>query len=1373
MNQFAAYVPIDRRRAMANRQTLSDRTSGGALFADISGFTPLTEALATELGPQRGAEELTRTLNQVYNGLIAAVHTYNGSVIGFAGDAITCWFDGDDGHRAVACALTMQSLMARYGEVSTPGGKIVQLAIKTAVAAGPTRRFMLGDPSIQLFDVLAGDTLTRMAAAEQRAERNELIVSSEVMDALGGLLEIAEVHQNELGQTFGVVAGLIRQPEFVSQPTSMAILNEAELRSWVLPPVYTRLLTGQGNYLAELRPAATIFLYFDGLQYDEDPDAGHKLNQFIRWVQNVLNRHEGYLLQLIMGDKGSYLYASFGAPVAHGDDPLRAVAAALELKELPKFLSYIKNVKAGISYGRVRTGAYGSEIRKTYGVIGDTVNVSARLMQKAQPGQILVSEQIFSRVRQRSIYRELGSISLKGKSEPMSVTEVVSLNTLTSLPQSQLAKNHDVFGRQNELALAGNLLKLTDQKQGQILLLEGAVGIGKTHLSQVIVQQAEADHHFQIAQSACFSTGRSAAYAPWQTIIRLLFDLDLDPHNPESVPHQIQSLTRQLRRMNESWELRLPLLGDILGLPIADNATTAAFSAEQRQEALHALIIDILSSKSLDRPLLLFVDDAHWLDEGSAALIEDLSRTIAHRPIFLLLSRRPPYQSQSSVSGLSELNHYQKVILTELSAKHIQRIVEKKLEGVLAPLAAELIQNQAQGNPFFAEEMVKSMVEQDQLVQVDRQSRQQWELAPRVFDALTATQCLYKEDFEWRLRDEITYSPADLGLPDSVHGAVLSRLDNLNQNEQLTVKVASVIGRLFEFDILQQVHPGRPEVPDLMTQVTGVENREFVQLETIDPTLNYMFRHNTVQEVAYDTLLFAQRRELHQTIATWYETTFPEESVQAAFYPLLAYHWRYAEDPEKERYYVIRAGQQAAAKFANQDAIRFLDRGLALVPQDAIRDRFQILLDRQAIYAHVGDRDAQRQDLDDLELLIDQLNSEVSRHQYFLVKSDFHLAIGEFRDALLFARATYDISELNQMPAGQIEAMTNIGIIEWQMGQFSQAIDSLNLALILGQQNSLPTNRAVILRNLGIVYGITNQFDQAQKYFAQALEVDRVTQNKIGEDATISNMAGVYFQIGDLAQSRKLAADSLALNREIGLRRGETSALINLGSVSHALGDLKAAAMLFTDAIELAQQINDPIHESMASYNLALVLVDQEQFDQAQMMAEKASTIDRALDDQLSLSYSLYVQGLAQFGLDKYSDASEKLAQAADIRHELEMPESIIDCLAARALSLMGQSEVEQAVEHVTRVTDWLDQNGEVGIENPARVYTAVVQVMAEANHREIAEQWLERGKAFIQTRAASISEDEAREAYINRTPCNRELMQIDLSNFSKNQPAS
>ena len=369
-----AYLPGDRRRALASRMSMADRVSGAALFADVSGFTALTEALAIELGAQRGAEELTATLNTVFHAVIADIDRYGGQVIYFSGDAITCWLDGDDGIRAVAAGLDIQRTMDTVGRVTTPAGTEVILAIKVAIAVGPARRFVVGDPKIQLIDVLAGSIVDKLAEAEQLAEKGDVLLTDSVVASLGPRVTTSE--EVRKGQRV-VRAEALTVDVAEIDPGPEPVLPEAELRPWLLPVVYERLVTGRGEFLAELRSAFPMFVRFAGIDYDDDPEAPAALDAFVRRSQEVLTRHGGNLLQLTLGDKGAYLFAVFGSPVAHGDDADRALAAALELRAAAEMAA--RDLQIGVTSGRVRSGTYGHDLRRTFTCLGDPVNLSARL----------------------------------------------------------------------------------------------------------------------------------------------------------------------------------------------------------------------------------------------------------------------------------------------------------------------------------------------------------------------------------------------------------------------------------------------------------------------------------------------------------------------------------------------------------------------------------------------------------------------------------------------------------------------------------------------------------------------------------------------------------------------------------------------------------------------------------------------------------------------------------------------------------------------------------------------------------------------------------------------------------------------------------
>ena len=250
-----AHIAGDRRRALAMGSEIHHAVHGAALFADISGFTPLTEALANELGSQRGAEVLTANLNRVFHALISELDRFGGHVIYFSGDAITCWIDGDDGARATACALAMQAAMAELHDVVTPAGTRVRLALKVGVAVGAAHRFVVGDPSIQLIDVLAGQLINDLAAAEFYAEKGEVVLDRSALEALGDRVAIRETRIAQAdGRPYGVVDRLrVAVPDAPVDPLDRPLPVEV-VEKWVLPAVFERIRTGRGEFLAELRP---------------------------------------------------------------------------------------------------------------------------------------------------------------------------------------------------------------------------------------------------------------------------------------------------------------------------------------------------------------------------------------------------------------------------------------------------------------------------------------------------------------------------------------------------------------------------------------------------------------------------------------------------------------------------------------------------------------------------------------------------------------------------------------------------------------------------------------------------------------------------------------------------------------------------------------------------------------------------------------------------------------------------------------------------------------------------------------------------------------------------------------------------------------
>jgi len=909
MESLSAFLPADRRRALSAGLPLPDRAVGAALFADISGFTPLTATLRRELGPRRGAEELIRHLDGVFSVLIESIQRYYGNVIGFSGDALTCWFDESDSGgaaavanaatRATVCAFALQAEMARMKAITTPAGTAIPLGIKAAIAAGPARRFLAGDPQAYVIEVLAGATIDHMAAAEKLAESGQVIVTAGTLPHLPPTFAVA-ARRADHGRQFALLArpGSVPPPP---PPLPIPDLDDETARPWLLPPVYEHLRQGTEAFLAELRPAVPLFVRFSGIDYDGDDDAGAKLDTFARRAQRLLDHYEGYLLQITMGDKGSYLYATFGAPVAHENDTARAAAVALELSRLAAGLGYLEPLQIGMSQGVTHSGAYGGSRRRAFAVMGNEVNLSARLMAAARPGQILVSSRVADELGDGFSLNPLTPISLKGIDQPFPVAELLARRAVAGGPSPQAAIA--IAGREAERAVIDDALAQLGRGESSALIIEGAPGMGKSLLLRDLAHKAEtADAPPLLLAGYGDSVERSTPYFAWRPIVeRLLVDSAAVEENgggPARRPAALDRLSPDSRPL-------APLLNSILPLDLPETDLTAQMAGELRQEHLQRLVLELLRGAAGSRPLLLIFDDVHWLDSVSWALLGRVQREIS--PLLLTVTTRVMDTSRlngdDAAPGYVELRARattRHVPLDTLPRAAVEELVCRRLGiGRLPPPVARLIHDKAEGHPFFSEELAY---------------------------ALRDAGLLLIDGDQARIADGANLEALDF--PNTIQGVITSRIDRLPVSQQLTVKVASVIGRIFAFRVLDGIYPVDLEEALLREYLLRLERLDITPLEEPEPNLSYIFKHLVTQEVVYGLMTSDQRQQLHRRTADWYEAHSDRDP--AGHLPLLAHHWRMAGELEKAAGYYEKAGIYAFRDYANREAIRFLEQAETL-----------------------------------------------------------------------------------------------------------------------------------------------------------------------------------------------------------------------------------------------------------------------------------------------------------------------------------------------------------------------------------------------------------------------------------------------------------
>ncbi len=1179
MDTLAVYLPMDRRHALARQLAIPDRVQGAALFADISGFTPLTERLVEDLGPQRGAEELTHFLNLVYDAVIDEVHRFGGSVIAFAGDAITCWFDGDAGARATTAALAMQEAMRPFAEVATPSGATASLTMKAAVASGPARRFLVGDPAVRVIDAVAGETLARLAAAEHLAARGEVIVDAATLRALGAAAQTdAQRNDTERNEAFTVIRALA-PPALPAPWPSLETHTFAEtaLRPWLLAPVYERLHAGLGDFLAELRPTVALFLRFAGIDYDADERAGARLDDYIRWVQAAAERYDGTLVDLNIGDKGSYLYINFGAPLAHENNAQRAAATALALRTPPEHLAFIGDAQIGISQGRMRAGAYGGGAHRTYGVLGDEVNMAARLMMAAQPGQILVSQSAQHQMANEFQLEPLPPIRVKGKRDAIAIFALTGVRAGQSLHVATLATTSPLIGRADALDIAEWGIASAAAGKGQVVGITGEAGIGKSRLAAAIIASAQA-RDFAIFGGECESFGQNSSYLVWQPIWRAIFDLEPG----WSTPHQIEHLATYLRAIDVHLEPRLPLLGPLLNLEIPDNSLTASLDAKTRKSALEGMLIDCLAALARKQPALILLEDCQWLDALSHDLLEALCAAAVDLPLLFVYACRPLELDRLREARVSALPHHTLIELDPLSPDEAAAYVRTKIAQLspghqrIPAALVERITTRAEGNPFFLDELVNYLHAQG-------------------IDFGDAT-----------VLDQIA-------MPDSLHRLVLSVVDRFSERQKITVKVASVIGRVFCAAWLWGAYPQLGDPARVRADLETLQHKDLVLQDPEESELTYLFRQAIMQGVTYESLPHAVKTVLHEQIGRFLETLYAEKLDQHL--DLLAFHFDHGEDLEKRRLYLQRAGEAAQKRYANVAAIDYYERVLPLL--EAV-EQPAILLRLGEVSELIGNWQRASERYAEAHAKAAATGNGAIRAQAQIAIGEIHRKQGQFEEAEpWYARAFALAEELGDRPSVAKTLICN-GTLAAQQGDYVAATEFYERSLAIRRALDDQLNVANVLNNLAIVAQFQGDYPRSRQLHEEALAIRRSLGNTWGIAISLNNLGTTLLDMQEYAIAGAYLDEALAIQRAIGDRWAIANALNNLGNVRRELGEFVEAQALYAESLAINQALGDQRALAYLLEDVGLLAASQGDARKAQLLVGAASAVRQAISSPLS-----------------------------------------------------------------------------------------------------------------------------------------------------------
>jgi class 3 adenylate cyclase/tetratricopeptide (TPR) repeat protein len=620
---------------------------------------------------------------------------------------------------------------------------------------------------------------------------------------------------------------------------------------------------------------------FTSISEKLDPeDVQTLISECLAFFTEEIHRYEGAIAQFL----GDGVMALFGAPIAHEDAPQRALYAALAIRErLREYSEKLKkqgidfNMRIGLNTGLVVVGRIGDDLTMEYTAMGDTVNLASRMESTAQPGTIQVSENTYRLTEGYFEFKPLGEKELKGKTELVKAYQLIGVGLArTRLGVSEMRGLTPFVGRRKELDHLMECYDKVKEGKGQVVGIVGEPGVGKSRLllqMRSMLPQGE----YSYLEGQCLHYGEAMAYLPVVNALRSYFGIE--EGEPEVLSRK--KLKQRISQLDERLKAMLPPLQELLSLKVEDESYIR-LDPQRRRERIFEAISGLFFRESQNKPLIMAVEDLHWIDKTSEEFLGYLIARLGGASIMLLLLYRPEY-----TSPWTSKTYYSQIRVDELppetSAEMVQAILE---EGKAAPELMNLILDRSAGNPLFMEEFTHSLLERGYV---------------------------QRKDGHYVL----TVKPSDIQVPDTVQGIIAARMDRLEKDLKETMQMASVIGREFPFPILQTVTGMREKLETYLSQLQALE---FIYQKAVFPELEYIFKHALTQEVAYSSLLLKKRKEVHESIGRAIEALYPNRLDE--FYEALAFHFKNGASTDKAIYYLTKAGEKSFDRYAVEESHR-------------------------------------------------------------------------------------------------------------------------------------------------------------------------------------------------------------------------------------------------------------------------------------------------------------------------------------------------------------------------------------------------------------------------------------------------------------------
>jgi class 3 adenylate cyclase/tetratricopeptide (TPR) repeat protein len=1115
----------------------------------------------------------------------------------------------------------------------------------------------------------------------------------------------------------------------------------------------------------------------------------------------------------------------FGAPVAQENDPEMAVRAGLDILETAQELAIEMEAQWGICDFQVRVGVntglvvLGGTTEAEDTAMGSSVHLAKRVENAAPPGGLLITHHTYRHVRGVFDVEPRQSIEAKGFDEPIPVYLVMGIKSRAFRVRTPGIEGIEtpMVGRDEELHTLQEAYRNTvEGKQMQVITVVGEAGVGKSRLLY------EFDNWIELLPDVVrFFQGRGrqeTRQIPY-ALLKDLFVFRFQIHESDkisTVRKKVEEGFGVVFGEDDGAHMRAHIIGQLLGFDFSESKYVNSILDDPQQIHDRALmyLADYFQGMSDQAPTVIFLEDTHWADDSSLDMITRLTHKLPEKPILIvclarhrLLEHRPDWGTR--------MVYHNKLALEPLSQKESYRLVGEilKLVDQLPENLCELVVGNAEGNPFYVEELIKMLIEDGVIVIGER----------------------------WRVEPERL---AEVKVPSTLTSVLQARLDGLPSAEKEILQQASVVGRTFwdESVAFINTETKSSDLPSSLRtsseNLSSLQSRELIyhQAEsTFANAAEYTFKHAILRDVTYESVLLRLRRIYHGLVADW--LIMRSGGRQGEHLGLIGDHLERAGRTEEALKYYHQAGNQAAANFANMEALRYLNQALDLTAQTEFAKRYELVSAREEIHHTQGQRGIQREDLAILQELADLLGddekrSEVALRQAKLGKDtgDYDSAIssakrvialaqtsgityreaegylewgralirlGDLADAVTRMDRARTLAQSASAPGVEADSLRGLGIIAVQQGNLMEARDSFEESLHLSQAIGDRRGEYRTLNNLGMVASYQGDFVAAQSYYERSLNWSRKIGDRPGESIGMVNLGFLAYNQGDFSYARATFEQALDLLNEVGNRSGISTVYLNLGAMAALEGDYCKAKDSYEESLRILREMGERTGECMVLSNLAELACDQGDYPGAQSLFDETLHLCRERGERREECFALAGMGLLYHYLGNNTTAREHCDQALLLIRELglrELEGSVLtvlgfilqglshtdqaaeafqqslrmqrdqgkhdyamESLAGLASIALGEGEFENALVDVDEILTFLEENKLRSVAD-MRVYLICYQVLKAASDPR-AEAVLDVAHSLLQERAAKIPDEQLRRSFLENVPYNWEIL--------------